>query len=144
MEIPLSIISQNLTLVDTLDFNLDPQQGYSINKGTLTLLADNGFPLASQLQIYLMNSDNVIADSLFASNNTINAAYTNSSNIVTQKRQTKLFIPISNEKMSSMYSASKVIVKARFDSPASYTKIYKNYTLAIKLTGDFNMTLNNE
>jgi hypothetical protein len=144
MEIPLSIISQNLTLVDTLDFNLDPQQGYSVNNGTLTLLADNGFPLASQLQIYILNSENVVTDSLFSANNTINAAYTNSANIVTQKRQTKLYIPISNEKINSMYSANKVIVKARFDSPASYTKIYKNYALALKLTGDFNMTVNNE
>lgn len=144
MEIPLSLIAQNLTLVDTVDFNLDQQQGFSINSGTLTLNADNGFPFSSEIQIYLLNSNHAVIDSLLDNCNTILAAYTNAANLVTSNRITKLYIQLTADKLSHMYDAEQVIVVARFNTSANYTKIYKNYSLKLKLNGDFNMTLNND
>ncbi len=144
MEIPLSLIATNLTLADTLNFNLNPQQGYQINNGKLTLIADNGFPFSSQLQIYLVDANNTISDSLLGTENIIFPAYINSLNQVTQIKQTKLSVLITSEKLIKMYDAKKVIILSRFNTTNAYTRIYNNYSLKLKLSGDFNMTLNNE
>ena len=142
MEIPLSVVANNLTLVDTLALNTAGST-QNINSGTISLFADNGFPFDAGIQIYLLNSSNGIADSLLGSSNTIVEAPVNSSLRVIGKKLTKIMIPLSKAKMTQLYNTKKLMLKVKFNtsSQPSYIKIYSDYTINIRLVGDVNYTI---
>ena len=144
MEIPLSIVANNLTLADTLDLNISQSNGtQNINDGSITLFANNGFPFDAKLQMYLLNENNTIRDSIFGYANTIVEAPINSSLRVIGKKLTKITVPISAEKMNTLYDTKKVVMKVKFNtsSQPQYIKIYSEYSIDIKLVGDFNYTI---
>jgi hypothetical protein len=143
MRVPLSFVASNLTLTSVLNFNISSGDNRNLNNGILTLFADNGFPFDAGIQLYTLNDAGAITDSLVGTNNTIFQAPVNAQLKVTGKRLTKLTIPVNREKMTLLYNTKKVKFKVRFNtsSQPQYIKIYDNYTLDIKLTGDFNYTL---
>lgn len=144
MEIPLSIVANNLTLADTLDFNISQSDGtQNIHDGTIALFANNGFPFDAKLQLYLLNENNTVRDSIFGYANTIVEAPINSSLRVIGKKMTKISVPISAEKMNLLYDTKKVVMKVKFNtsSQPQYIKIYSEYSIDIKLVGDFNYTI---
>ena len=144
MEIPLSFVANNLTLADTLDLNILQTDGtQNIHEGTITLFANNGFPFDAQLQLYLLNESNVVTDSIFGYANTIVEAPINASLRVIGKKLTKITIPISESKMNLLYDTKKVVMKVKFNTSAQpqYIKIYSEYSIDVKLVGDFNYTV---
>lgn len=144
MEIPLSLVANNLTLQDTLDLNIaQTGETQGINEGSITLFANNGFPFDAQLQMYLLNESNVITDSIFGYANTIVEAPINSALRVIGKKLTKISIPISESKMNLLYDTKKVVLKIKFNTSAQpqYIKIYSDYSIDVKLVGDFNYTI---
>jgi hypothetical protein len=144
MEIPLSIVANNLTLADTLDLNISQSNGtQNINDGSITLFANNGFPFDAKLQLYLLNENNTVRDSIFGYANTIVEAPINSSLRVIGKKLTKITVPISADKMNILYDTKKVVMKVKFNTSAQpqYIKIYSEYSIDIKLVGDFNYTI---
>ena len=146
LEIPLSIFAQNLTLTDTIDFNITKPNNYNLNNGTLSLIADNGFPFSSCVQIFLLNENNLMSDSLFVANNFIYSASIDANNKVISPKRSILKIPISSTKLENIYSAKKAIIISRFNTAhqGEYVGIYKDYSLDLKLTGDFNMLVNDK
>ncbi len=144
MEIPLSLVADDLTLADTLAMNIAHTDGSdNIHDGTLTLFANNGFPFDAQLQIYLLNDANVAVDSIFGYANTIVEAPINASLRAVGKKLTKIDVPISESRMNLLYDTKKVVMKVKFNTSAqpSYIKIYSEYSIDIKLVGDFNYTI---
>lgn len=145
MEIPLSLVASNLTLVDTLGLNIVSTSGtQNIHSGTITLFADNGFPFDAKLQAYLLNENNMIADSIFGYTGTIDEAPVNTNLRAIGKKLTKIAIPINEAKMSLLYSTKKIALKVKFNtaSQPDYIKIYSDYTLDINIVGDINYTVN--
>jgi hypothetical protein len=104
---------------------------------------NNGFPFDAKLQLYLLNENNIVTDSLFGYANTIVEAPINSSLRVTGKKLTKITVPVSENKMHLLYDTKKVVMKVRFNTSAQpqYIKIYSEYSIDIKLVGDFNYTI---
>ncbi|MES2590631.1 MAG: hypothetical protein V4608_02015 [Bacteroidota bacterium] len=143
MEIPLSLIATNLTLVDTLDLNFSGKGAQNVNNGTITVFADNGFPFDATLQIYLLNESNAIVDSVFTNANIIDEAVLNSNLRVIDKRLTQIAVHFSESKMDLLQNTKKVILKVKFhtSSQSQYVKIYNEYTMDVKLVGDFNYTI---
>jgi hypothetical protein len=144
LEIPLSFMAHNLTLTDTIDFSLSRPSGYDINYGTLTLLADNGFPFSASAQMYLLDENNSITDSLMNSGNTIVSAPIDALGKVIAKKRSTIPVTVTGTKLDNLYKAKKMIIIARFNTvnQPDYIKIYADYLLDLKLTGDFNMTVN--
>ena len=143
MEIPLSLVANNLTLADTLDLNISSNGKQNVKSGTITLYADNGFPFDASLQFYLLNNANLAVDSLFANANTIDEAPINSNLRAVGKKLTKLIIPISASKMNLLYNTKKLKLKVKFNTSAqpNYIKIYSDYSIDVKLVGDINYTV---
>ncbi len=143
MEIPLSLVATNLTLVDTMTLNISNSGNQDVKSGTITLFADNGFPFDAALQIYLLNDANSIVDSIFANTNTIDEAPINSNLRVIHKKLTKIAIPINENKMNLLYNTKKLMLKIKFNTSAqpAYIKIYSEYTIDVKLVADFNYTV---
>jgi hypothetical protein len=143
MEIPLSLVATNLTLVDTLNFSIGNNENKNIHSGTLTLYANNGFPLDASAQMYLLNEQNVITDSIFGYANTIDEAPVNAAYRAVGKKLTKLVVPLNEQKVNKLYATKKIIIKVKFNTSAqpNYIKIYSDYKIDIKLVGDFNYTV---
>ncbi|HVA99073.1 MAG TPA: hypothetical protein VNG53_09275 [Bacteroidia bacterium] len=143
IQVPLALVANNLTLEDTVNTNFSPPSGNShLNNGTFTLWANNGFPFSAYVQLYLLNQNNQIVDSLCA-NNFINPAPLNSSNIVISPLMTALSIPLSSAKMTELQNTKKIIVKSIFNTSnkPAYLKLYSYYSMDLKLTGNFNYTI---
>jgi hypothetical protein len=144
MEMPLSLIASNLTLVDTLDINLSKNNDTeNIHSGILTLFANNGFPFDAGIQFYLLNDKNIVVDSLLAVDATIEKATVNSNYRVVEPKRSKIAIPISESKLNLLYSTKKIMLKVKFNSgyQPQYMKIYSDYTIDVKLVGDINYTV---
>jgi hypothetical protein len=144
MEIPLSLIATNLTLLDTLDLNIQGGgEKENLHSGNLILLAENGFPFDASVQIYLLNDLGQVTDSLLTGSNTIDQAMLNSDLRVANKKPTRLTIPVSESKMDLLYNTKKIKLKVSFNtaSQSQYVKIYSDYGIDIKLIGDMNYTI---
>lgn len=144
MEIPLSLVATNLTLADTLDMNISSGEGeQNIHSAVLTLFADNGFPFDAQLQLYMLDDNNVITDSIFGYANTIDEAPLNSSLRAIGKKLTKIMVPVDENKMTRLYNTHRVLLKVKFNtsSQPSYVKIYSDYSIDVRIVGDINYTV---
>lgn len=143
IEIPLSLVANDLTLADTLDLNISNSGLDNLKSGTFTLFADNGFPFEAGLQIYLLTENGVVADSMFANANSIDQAPVNTNFRVINKRLTRIDIPINETKMNLFRNTKKIMIKVKFNtsSQPQYIKIYSDYTFDIKLIGDLNYTV---
>lgn len=137
--LPLSLIATNLTLADTIAVNIDPEQAGKIKQGTFTLFADNGFPFDAQVQMYILDAYNNRLDSIMPVINHIDEAPVDASLKVISKKLTKLVVPVSESRMSSLLSSKKLLLITKFNTAAqpNYIKIYSNYGIDLKLTGDF-------
>jgi hypothetical protein len=145
MEIPLSLVANNLTLVDTLNLSIAQDNvSSSLNSGTLTLYANNGFPFDAAIQLYLLNENGTVKDSIFGYANTIDEAPLNANLRATQKKLTKLVIPFSKAKKDALFSSKRIALKVKFNTAAkpNYIKIYSDYGIEIKLIANFNYTVN--
>jgi hypothetical protein len=144
VEMPLSFIANNLTLSDTVNFSLNAVDISRIKDGTLTLIADNGFPFDANVQIYTLDNVNHITDSLL-SYTLISAASVNPiNNIVTEKKRSKLTIPVNEQKIQTLFNTKRMKIVAGFTTKPVNTnvKIYSDYSIDFQLTGDFNYRAN--
>jgi len=142
LDIPLSLKTNELTLIDTVKFNFENNNDKNkITKGSFKLSADNGFPFDALLQVFMLDSTNTLIDSMLFNNNIL-AAPLNTQNIVSQKRKTVMDVPLSSTKLDNLYNTKKMLVKVVFNTyNNSYLKIYDFYNIDLKLTGDFEFIL---
>lgn len=138
VEIPLAFIANGLMLTDTFDFEMSDQDLSRIKSGFLYLNADNGFPFEAIIQLYTMNDNGSITDSLLTYN-TIAAAPVGPDFKVTEKRKSKLVIPVDQGKIDTFFGTKKMKIVARFNTQPVNTqlKIYSDYTIDFRLAGDF-------
>ena len=142
MTIPLSLIANDLTMADTMDFNMG-KESENINNGNLYLYAENGFPFTAEAQLYMMDENYSIVDSLISIPNSILSPTLDANFICVGKQNSKLQIPVDAAKMDLLRATKKMYMKIKFNTAGkpSYVKIYSFYEMHIKLVGDFNYTV---
>ena len=139
MEIPLSMTGDNLTLIDTAYINLEKlNANQNIKNIILTLFADNGFPFEAWVQLYLLNGNDVVVDSLFITPGLISQAPVNINLKVSSKKLSKLEIPINENKMNLLSNTKHLLIKTIFNTAANpnYIRLYNKYSIDIKMVGD--------
>jgi hypothetical protein len=141
-EIPLNIIANNLTLCDTLELNINNENTDNVNKGVLHVFADNGFPLSTELQLYLLDNSGNIIDSI-VNPNVIFSAYTNSSHIVTASRETRLDINLNQSQIEHLLNTNRILIKTTFNTSSltQHVQIYNHYRIGIRITTELNYTV---
>jgi len=141
LELPISLTANELILVDTIDFTLNES---NVNDGFIYLFADNGFPFDVTPQFFLLDENNIITDSLIIPGATIEAAPLDNQLKVTEKKLSKLVIPLNKVQIDKLYETKKMLIWLKLTTtqppptPPNYIKIYSNYMIDIKLVGDFN------
>jgi hypothetical protein len=103
-----------------------------------------GFPFEAEIQIYMLDADFLVMDSLFTSGK-VEAATLGSNFIVSDIIKSKLLIPVSQAKVNTLYQTQymAVIVSFTTSSTTQHLKIYNDYSFDVQLTGDFNYTFEN-
>jgi hypothetical protein len=144
VNVPLRASIQNLTLVDTLEFNLAENAVVeSITKGTFTLVAVNGFPLECNIEMVLLNESFQLLDTL-VNNVSVAAPALNAEFKVVQPLESRVSIPLTEATAQRLPQANHVRLLVRFNSPAQpqLLDIYSHYGIDIKLIGDLNINFN--
>jgi len=142
LDIPLSLKANALTLIDTVKFNFNNSSDKNtITRGTFNIIADNGFPFDARLQLYMIDNNNAVVDSLLF-NNLVLAAPLGGNNIVSAARRTVMNAPLPASKLNKLYDTKKMAVKVIFQTNNSqYLKLYDFYKIDLKLTGDFDFSV---
>jgi len=146
--IPLSLIANNLTLADTLAVNFagSGNQVKQVKSGKLTIYASNGFPFSAGLQMYLLNKNNVVCDSLFIPPQAIAAGTVNAvTGRVTNPVNSVLTISLDAARTQELFNTKTIILYARFNmgsAPSTYRQIYSYYKLGLKAVANFDYLVN--
>jgi len=137
MEIPLSFIAKNLTLIDTTEISISNPEDLEIDQLFITI--KNGLPLDANLKLILLDNQDLVIDTLLAGT-TILAASTNANNLVSQINTTSIQMNYTN-----FNNVKKLISIASFNSNPinEFISIYSDYELDITLSAKFKQTLGN-
>lgn len=139
VEFPLSLIANNLTLQDTVDFSLpaDGESG-SIIDGTLFLYANNGYPFNASIQLALYDENMNFLQNLTV-NNQIQSAPIDAALRVIGKKESVISIPLTEADVDNLYLAKNIMLSISFTTTAQpqFIKIYEGYEIDIKVVGDF-------
>jgi hypothetical protein len=136
LELPLSLIANQLVLSDTVEFNGQSQES-AIKDGNFTIHIQNGFPLSGDLKLYFLDAAGSTLDTLVSSGSILAAPV--SGGIVTSKAYSKVPFHVSEATLSHILHSKKVVFKVKFSTqpPATFTKIYSDYEIDFKLVGQF-------
>lgn len=140
LDMPLTFKMGGLTLADTIDYDINAKEE-DVDRyqgGNFKLFAANGFPLDARVQLYLIDENGMVTDSLF-SNNLIAAAPVDANFKAIGQQQTLINFAVSTDKADKLVTTKKVVVKAVFDTKPQnqYLTMYSNYKLDLQLTSDF-------
>ncbi len=144
IEIPLSMIANDLVLADTVDFTLTKsQQSENFKGGKFNLLTKNGFPFSTNVTIYMLDGANNKMDSLFTNGLIPAATLAKISGEwkVTEKTASQISFDVSAAKMENLFNAKRLLLIADFNTVQpnpDYAKVYSDYSIDFTLTGDFN------
>jgi len=139
VEFPLSLMANELTLQDTIDFSLpEENESGTIIDGTLFLYANNGYPFDANLQFALYDENMSFLQNLTVKNE-IQSAPVNAALKVTNKKESVISIPLSEADINNLYKTKHILLKIAFTTTAQpqFIKIYEGYEIDIKVVGDF-------
>ena len=144
LEMPLSIMANNLMLFDTTDF--DPGDAEddlnSVIGGYLHLYCDNWYPFEAEIQLKLLDRDNNELIELFLPLSKIKAGVTNENGRVTTATRTKISAPADQQRITEFYKAEKAIIFLTFNTDGQkHKKIYSSYFCNIKVIADLQLNL---
>jgi len=144
IEMPLSLVANNLTLADTVDFNLDSENVEDIIEGSLLINADNGYPFDAVFKLELLDQNDQVSKEMTLINNTIAAAPVNSQLKVEAPRFSILTLPLSAADITTLTLAKKMKITVAFTTTEQpqHLKIYSDYKIDITIVGDFSYQVN--
>jgi hypothetical protein len=142
-EMPLSLIANNLTLCDTVNFESAAiNQLKYLKSGVFFLICDNKMPLGAKLNLVLLDENNYPLMSLTNGTQEILPGEPDVYCKVVEPLRTILELPVSESDAAKVRLAKRAIITATFNTNQkpgcdSYLKIYDSNYLDCKLTGNF-------
>jgi len=137
-EMPLSFSASVLTFADTVDFVSNAEETFgNFRSGTLTLIADNGFPFEATMTLLLLDENMNVTASL-TGNSIIAAASIGGDGRVNHRSKSYVDIPVSEAQMEYLKKTKKLIVRAAFTTThyPVLLSIYEDYNIHFKLVAD--------
>ena len=137
IKIPLQIISNQLTFIDTSSLNISDNSDYEIQKVYLNI--ENGFPLEAEIKIILLDENNMVIDTLI-NNTKVNSAQVDINNIVINSRSTTIEIDYKDfDNVSKLIAISSLTTKPSNE----FVSLYSSYIIDINLSAKINKLIGN-
>ncbi len=135
---PLRFAMNQLVLADTVPFEIDNAADFDpVGSATLTLIANNGFPIDLNVQMFLLDASNNITDSLFVPD-LISAAPVDANYKATGKTTSVIKIPIDADRKKRLQEVTRVGIRIRFNTPdyPQLIQMYSDYRVDLKMIAD--------
>ena len=127
MEIPLSLIAEELILIDTNEININDEEDIDLEKIYITI--ENEFPLSGEINLLLMDEAEIIIDTLLGSTKFLAGIQQDDGSVIPTKSTIELEnIDLSN--VSSIISISKFSTEPLNE----FVKIYSDYNMDITIS----------
>lgn len=145
LDIPLCIIADQLTLVDTTEFTYPDDENGEVIDGKLYIMADNGFPFSASLNVLLLDQNKVQIGSITPTG-TILAGMVNGMQEVTASTNTLIEVNVPAATVSALRNTHYLVLIPTFTTTSliQHTKIYDHYLLDVKVTTDFNYLIQSQ
>ena len=133
IELPLEVGINNWVLQDTLDFTLSAIN--QLTSANLRSIFSNGFPFGLNVQVYLLDSNNVLIDSLISTETSLLAAAQVVNSEVVAPTVSTSNIGLAGTTLASMDKTEKLVIRAELSTAnnGEIIKIYNHYELGVKL-----------
>ena len=137
---PLQFSATGISLADTVDLDLNQNNIENIQSAILYLIADNGFPLESSIELTALDEAGNPTFKLLDGSQKISAGVLESNGKVNLKKRSKLSIPLDKNQIDLLIKTKKIKIVSTFDTKPDMNsiKIYDSYKIDFYLTGDFN------
>lgn len=139
LDIPLKLGFEGLSLSDTFDFRLDTNAFSEnlIQSGSIHGYIENGYPFSAAFQLFFLDSNAVIIDSLSPDRQTVLAAVSDGFGNVSSTTRSVIIFPFSAEKIGMLKRAQSSIVAAKFDTyNEQVVTIRDDYAIDFKFVAD--------
>lgn len=139
-EIPLYGRITGITVIDTLDIDLSDIKETNILDASLKITAQNEMPLDAKLQIYLLDENYTVMDSLFTENqtNVVKASTVDAAGDLAHTGVTDLQFGLSTERLSKLFISRFLLVRAVM----STARDEDNVLLNVKFRSNYRLNLN--
>ncbi len=142
VEVPMHLGIQNLQVVDTFDFSFDLPE-YNLDSLQFKLILENKFPIDVTTQLYMLDEDNEVIDSLFEEGEIFlpGGTYSGSSTL-TNISSASFFIDMTEERVQKFMDTKRILVRPTFRSTPNGSDpiwIYDTYGLGVKLGAKFSL-----
>lgn len=136
-ELPLAGYANNWKMVDTMDFSLSFKQEL-LTSLDFKIIINNGFPIGSDLQIYFLDDNYTVIDSLIDGDNQfIVPAKTNQEGRVIEFSPSVNVVKLPKERAENVFRSSFIIVEATietFNGPQQQIiRFYDDYFIDVKV-----------
>ena len=139
-EIPLNFNAHNLILVDTSDFEIEGTSQDDVSKiisGYINIHANNWYPFAFEAQFYLLDSNQIVIDSVFNATQPIQGGLP-VFGMVDIPVYSFLQSPVNEIKIEHLYQTKSIITKIKINSSTTGTaQIFEHYFIDLSIVGDF-------
>jgi hypothetical protein len=148
VDIPVNFFSDQLVLVDTMETGFNITNAANIQTADLTLYTGNGFPFSANVQLFLLDENNLIVDSMIVAPGLIASAPLTSSGgyyFANGATQSVISIPLNESQTSRFLNSSRIVMKTIFNTGTNpnYVKIFSTNRLDFNLTADFEYRVSN-
>ena len=140
VKLPLSLISENIVLRDTAEFNL--QLSDEFNEISFILNIENEFPLSGKIKMNLLDNNNEVLSSL-EDDQIINAGLISNNGIVEQSTLSQIVLPFNNSK-GILENTKKIQFEFIMNSEPEnkHVVIYSDYEIKLTLIINQNQIIN--
>ena len=140
ISMPLSLIAENIVLIDTtiFEFNI-PEE---LNNSSFTLLVENGFPLSANLKFQLLDENMQLLENL-DENTIIEAASIGQNGRVTNPLKTEVFFPFNNSN-GLFEHARNISFEVTFNTEPTdqHVRIFSDYMMKLTLIANHTQNIN--
>jgi hypothetical protein len=136
-DVPLYGQASGITLADTLKVDLGSISQSSVIASSLKIKTTNQLPLDANIQLYLLDKNYVILDSIFTSNQTylVKASSVTTAGDLLTAGTSDLKLDLSTDKINKLFSSSYILVRSKLNTTkdANGTLLNVKFKTAYKL-----------
>lgn len=140
ISMPLSLIAENIVLLDTTAFELNMPE--ELNKSSFTLLVENGFPLRANVKLQLLDENMQLVESL-DEKTIIEAASIGENGRVTNPLESVIIFPFNNA--NGLFDHAKNIcfeVTFNTEPKDQHVRIFSDYLMKLTLIANHTQNIN--
>jgi hypothetical protein len=136
IQLPLSIIANNLTLADTLNIDISDTTG--LHSVMLNINLENGFPLEAQIDLILLDQNNMVVSHVL-SPTVVPSASVDGNGVVSSFSSSAHQLALSQKDFNTLIQNKKIVLKIIFNTPisSSHIDIYDYYKLKFNVIANF-------